>query len=199
MLRFYSVDLGLVSLVLSVHIPISFFQFLSVVLGGVFWLSGLVPFCLFWWLIFARDWNLHILNRFIVYEVVSCLTVFVLQFVGVVIICPCYALSCLVHGVFVSCFFSLYCMGIVMGCGFWWGVSFFCLCTTTFVCISCCPSNMCSCIFFLLLVMFCVPISYSHLPLVFLLPICVCFVHAWMKTFGGVCICILSYASICGF
>ena len=27
-------------LVLSVHIPISFFQFLSVVLGGIFWLSG---------------------------------------------------------------------------------------------------------------------------------------------------------------
>ena len=25
---------------------------------------------------------------------------------------------------------------------------------------------------------------YSHLPLVFLLPISVCFLHAWMKTFG---------------
>ena len=61
-------------LVLSVHIPISFFQFLSVVLGGIFWLCGLVLlvglsklWALFWWLHFlARDWNLHIIVDHIV-------------------------------------------------------------------------------------------------------------------------------------
>ena len=45
------------------------------------------------------------------------------------------------------------------------GVLFFCLYTTTFVCISCCPYGIYSYIFFLLLVMFCVPISlFSSTP-----------------------------------
>ena len=35
---------------------------------------------------------------------------------------------------------------------------------------------------------------YSHMPLVFLLPLCVCFIHTWMKTFGG---CVHMHFIIC--
>ena len=58
---------------------------------------------------------------------------------------------------------------------------------------------MYSYIFFSSLLCFVCLFLSSHMPLVLLLPICVSFLHAWMKTFGGVCICILSYAAICGF
>ena len=37
---------------------------------------------------------------------------------------------------------------------------------------------------------------YSHMPLVLLLPICVCFIHAWMKTFGG---CMHMHFMICSY
>ena len=53
------------------------------------------------------------------------------------------------------------------------------------LCISCCPYGICSYIFFLssLLCFVCL-FLYSHMPLVFLLPFCVCFLHTCMKTFG---------------
>ena len=60
------------------HIPISFFQFLSVVLGGIFWLSGLVLLVGFQILgfvlvatFFARDWNLHIIKSHVVGAIVG--------------------------------------------------------------------------------------------------------------------------------
>ena len=74
---------------------------------------------------------------------------------------------------------------------FWWGVLFFCLCTTTYVYASCCPHSVYSYIFFFSLLCFVYLFLYSHMPLVLLLPLSVCFVHAWMETFGGVCICII--------
>ena len=61
------------------HIPISFFQFLSVVLGGIFlvrWLGyfggiyqilGFVLVATF----FARDWNLHIIDSHVVGAIVG--------------------------------------------------------------------------------------------------------------------------------
>ena len=64
--------------------------------------------------------------------------------------------------------------------------------------ISCCPYNMYSFIFFSSLLCFVCLFLDSHLPWFSFFPF-VCFLHAWMKTFGGVCICILSYAAICGF
>ena len=38
---------------------------------------------------------------------------------------------------------------------------------------------------------------YPYIPLILLSSICVTFIHDWMKTFGGVCICVLSYAAKC--
>ena len=60
------------------HIPISFFQFLSVVLGGIFWFGGLVllgglqnfGFVLVA-TFFARDWNLHIIDSHVVGAIVG--------------------------------------------------------------------------------------------------------------------------------
>ena len=77
------------------------------------------------------------------------------------------------------------------------GVLFLCLCTTTCLCISCCPYGMYSCIFFFtfLLCFVCFFLD-SHIPLVFLLPFCVNFIHAWMKTFGG---CMHMHFIICSY
>ena len=42
---------------------------------------------------------------------------------------------------------------------------------------------------------FCIPISWYTFPPVLLFPNCVHFIHDWVKIFGGVCICISSYAA----
>ena len=81
---------------------------------------------------------------------------------------------CMCYGDYVLCFGS--------------GVLFCCLCTTTTLCIPYDPYATYSFIFFL--IYFCVLISsficapkFSFLPFV-------CFLHTWMKTFGGCgCIC----------
>ena len=66
-------------LVLSVHFPISFFQFLSVVWGGIF----LIRWVDFWWdfqhygfcfggyILLARDWNLHIIDSLVVGAIIG--------------------------------------------------------------------------------------------------------------------------------
>ena len=68
---------------------------------------------------------------------------------------------------------------------------------TTSVCISCCPYGMYSFIFFFtFLLCFVYLFLDSHMPLVLLLPICVSFLHAWMKTLGG---CMHMHFTICSY
>ena len=69
------------------------------------------------------------------------------------------------------------------------------------------------CVYFIVLVMYmlvvficflsfyiCVCLfSYPPISLVLFSAICVTFIHEWMKTFGGVCISVLSYAAKCVF
>ena len=50
--------------------------------------------------------------------------------------------------------------------------------------------------FFIFLLCFVYLLLDSHIPLVLLLPICVCFIHAWMKTFGG---CMHIHFTICSY
>ena len=75
----------------------------------------------------------------------------------------------------------------------WWGVLFFCLCTTTYFCVAYGPYTTYPLFFFFSYIslnffffsVFCMLISLSILyPYVFHHTICVLF-HAWMKTFGG--------------
>ena len=98
-----------------------------------------------------------------------------------------FVLHVILHG---FCFYFLFLFLILHGVYvigvmsyFWWGVLFFCLCTTTSLCIACCPYSVYSFIFFSCYVL-CAYFFFSHIPLVFLFPICVSFVHVWMKTFG---------------
>ena len=74
-------------------------------------------------------------------------------------------------------------MGLV-----WWEVLFCCICTTTSLSIPCGPYNVYSSFF---LSCFVCLFLLSHMLLVCFFSPCVCFVHAWRKTFGGVCICII--------
>ena len=79
----------------------------------------------------------------------------------------------LLHGVYI--------VGIM---GFvWWGVLFCCICTTTSLSISCSPYNVYSSIFFCLVLY---AYFFFHIsPYFCFFSLCVCFVHTWMKTFGG--------------
>ena len=124
-----------------------------------------------------------------------------LHSVGVVtisFITSCYALSCLVPSIciiawfFAFLFFFLILHGVcVVGImGFvWWGVLFFCLCTTTFLCIPYGPYNVYS---YLFSVMFCMPISsFTCAPSFFFFSSCVYLSMLGCKFLGCVCICII--------
>ena len=81
---------------------------------------------------------------------------------------------------------------------FWWGVLFFCLCTTTSVCVSCCPYSLYSFLFLpsCYVLCNCFLIHTSHLVL--LVPIGVSFIHTLgesMHMYFTICIymCILKY------
>ena len=51
-------------------------------------------------------------------------------------------------------------------------------------------------IYLLSVLLYCVCLFlYPHVPLVLLSANCVTFIQDWMKTFGGVCICVISYAA----
>ena len=62
--------------------------------------------------------------------------------------------------------------------------------------ISCCLYSMYSYIFPPSCYVFLYLFLNSHMPLVLLFPICVSFIHAWMKTFGG---CMHMYFIICSY
>ena len=88
---------------------------------------------------------------------------------------------------------------------FCWGVLFFCLCTTTCVCISCNPCSIYSYVFFyfslhLIFILYLVCLlPGTHFPQVLLFPNYLNFNHDWMKTFGGcmhMCFIICSYMCI---
>ena len=50
------------------------------------------------------------------------------------------------------------------------------------------------------ILLYCICLFLStHIPLVLLFANCVTFIHDWMKPFGGVCICVISYAAKCVF
>ena len=128
-----------------------------------------------------------------------------LHSVGVVtisFITSCYALSCLVPSIcnitwflFAFLFFFFILLGVcVVGImGFvWWGVLFYCLCTTTFLCIPYGPYNVYS---YLFSVMFCMPISsFTYAPSFFFFSSCV-FCPCLDENFWGVCA-YASYAAI---
>ena len=80
---------------------------------------------------------------------------------------------------------------------FWWGVLFFCLCTTTYVCISCSPCSIYSHFFIFPFMLYFVYLFLNpHIPQVLLFPNSVIITHAWMKTFGG---CMHMYFIICSY
>ena len=218
-----------------------FFDWVGCIFGGIFKLWVFFG----GYILFARDWNLHIIDSLVVgaldwsfikldaawHEWISiALTVMIDGVLAVCAQCGCchqflqylndlpfhvyfalvtfffHLLVCIhfchmssgfvqailhiiLHGLlfvfFYTCSFWSYMVYILWGLWvlFWWGVLFCCLCTTTSLCLPCSPSNVYSFIF--LLLCFVYLFLNCHIPLVFLLPICVSFIHAWMKTFGG--------------
>ena len=76
------------------------------------------------------------------------------------------------------------------------GVLFFCICTTTYVCISYSPCSMYSCGFSLYFVhLFLGP----HNPLFYFFPIVWNLSMIGWKLLGGVCICVSPYTVVCAF
>ena len=70
------------------------------------------------------------------------------------------------------------------------------------MCIFHSPCSAYPCGIYLLSVLFilCVCLFlYTHISLVLLSANCVTFIHDWMKTLGGGCICVISYAAKCVF
>ena len=79
------------------------------------------------------------------------------------------------------------------------GVLFFSLCTTTSLYIHG-TYGVYLCNGFLYCVyLYCVYLFlYTHIPLILPYTSCVKFIHDWMKTLGGVCICVILYvANVC--